>query len=107
MIHEAHGPAGIVVSAQTGVGEMLLFEQNARQSPIGLVPLDDERAGWEGPFLDLDLRSRAAHFDALQPENIDDERYPRHVFLTGRNDVTERGLGSARLDRIAALAVKI
>ena len=82
MRHQAHGPAGIVIGSQRGIGENLFFEQDLGQASIGLVELDDKRTGRDTcPLLTSLRRSRAADFDSLQPQDIDDPRNAGHIAL--------------------------
>ena len=43
--HQAHGPGGVVVGGELGVGVDLFAEQGFGEAAVGLVALDDERAG--------------------------------------------------------------
>ncbi len=40
--HQAHGPAGVIVGAQVGIGIVLLLEQDLGQAPVRLITLDDQ-----------------------------------------------------------------
>ena len=43
--HHAHGPTGVVVGAEVGIGEVLLFEQDLGEAAVGLVAFDHDGAG--------------------------------------------------------------
>ena len=49
--HQAHRPAGVVVGGEAAVGEVLLFEQDLGEAAVGLIALDDQRAGRERALL--------------------------------------------------------
>ena len=83
--HQPHRPAGVVVGAEVRIGEVLLLEQDLRQAAVGLIALDDVRAGGEGPVGELELGPRATDFDSLNAQQIDQQGHTRRVLLSGGN----------------------
>ena len=105
--HHPHGPGRIVVSGEAGIREVLLLEQDLRQAPVGLVALDDQGAGGVRALLEFHFGGGAAHLDALQPQNVDDEGDARHIRLAGGEHVAEGRFGLSGFDRVAALVVEV
>ena len=107
MRHQAHGPAGVVIGAQIGVGEVLFFEQNFREAAVGLVALDHQGAGGEGAFFEIDVRRGASHFNALQTQDVDQQRDTGEIFLVYRDDIAVRFFRLTGFDGVEALLIKI
>ena len=102
MAHQPHRPRRIVVRAEIRIGIHLLLEQDFREPAVRLIALDDERTGGERGILQFHFGDRAADFDALHAQEIDETLNTRHVALTGRNHVARDRFLASGLDRDSA-----
>ena len=105
--HEAHGPGGVVVGGELGIGVDLLAEEGFGEAAVGLVAFNEEGAGGVVAVFELERGGGAAYFDALHAELVDDEGYACHVGLVGWDDEGVGGFGLAGADGVAALDVEV
>ena len=105
--HQSHRPAGVVVGPQAVVGELLVAQQDLREPEVRLAALDDVGTGRVGVVAERQRPVRAPDLDALDAQQVDEGRHPRHVALTARNDEAVRRVALAVQHRVSRLAVVV